>query len=162
MPTPRGLSQAPTSFIGSWCLDIHRLPLVACQNHYKDARVHYAVLKIRAGSPIRTHRVPSRGWSFDANRSRPYVRAGLSAGAAMSMRFWPSGPIPQDPTARLGISLENLHVPRRSSTGFDSLVRYLMVNVPHSKAPSPRDICSRNDEWTLIRRRVPKCSLERR
>ncbi len=31
MPTPRGLSQAPTSFIGSWCLDIHRLPLVACQ-----------------------------------------------------------------------------------------------------------------------------------
>src|SRR3954454_12073143 len=30
LPTPRGLSQAPTSFIGSWCQDIHRLPLVAC------------------------------------------------------------------------------------------------------------------------------------
>jgi len=32
LPTPRGLSQAPTSFIGSWYLDIHRLPLVACHN----------------------------------------------------------------------------------------------------------------------------------
>jgi hypothetical protein len=30
LPTPRGLSQAPTSFIGSWYQDIHRLPLVAC------------------------------------------------------------------------------------------------------------------------------------
>ena len=27
LPTPRGLSQAPTSFIGSWCLGIHRAPL---------------------------------------------------------------------------------------------------------------------------------------
>ena len=34
LPTPRGLSQAPTSFIGSWYQDIHRLPLVAC--HYKN------------------------------------------------------------------------------------------------------------------------------
>ena len=27
LPAPRGLSQAPTSFIGSWCQDIHRMPL---------------------------------------------------------------------------------------------------------------------------------------
>src|SRR5919206_4356522 len=27
MPTTRGLSQAPTSFIGSWCQGIHRVPL---------------------------------------------------------------------------------------------------------------------------------------
>ena len=27
LPTPRGLSQAPTSFIGSWCQGIHRMPL---------------------------------------------------------------------------------------------------------------------------------------
>ena len=31
LPTPRGLSQVTTSFIGSWCQGIHRLPLVACQ-----------------------------------------------------------------------------------------------------------------------------------
>ena len=41
LPTPRGLSQAPTSFIGSWYQDIHRLPLVAChktlnKNCYKE------------------------------------------------------------------------------------------------------------------------------
>ena len=27
LPTPRGLSQAPTSFFGSWCQGIHRVPL---------------------------------------------------------------------------------------------------------------------------------------
>jgi hypothetical protein len=31
LPTPQGLSQAPTSFIGSWCQGIHHVPLVACQ-----------------------------------------------------------------------------------------------------------------------------------
>jgi hypothetical protein len=53
LSTPRGFSQTPTSFIGSRCQGIHHVPLVAChflksQNCYKDARVHYAVLKVRA------------------------------------------------------------------------------------------------------------------
>jgi hypothetical protein len=57
LPAPRGLSQAPTSFIGSWCQDIHRMLLKTWLNHTSagprkqdpeiDARVHYAVLKIR-------------------------------------------------------------------------------------------------------------------
>ena len=47
LPAPRGLSQVTTSFIGSWCQGIHRLPLVACC-YYKDARVHCEVLNIRA------------------------------------------------------------------------------------------------------------------
>jgi hypothetical protein len=29
LPAPRGFSQAPTSFIGSWCQGIHHAPLVA-------------------------------------------------------------------------------------------------------------------------------------
>ena len=49
LPAPRGLSQVTTSFIGSWCLGIHRLLLVACC-YYKDARVHCEVLNIRAVS----------------------------------------------------------------------------------------------------------------
>jgi len=49
LPAPRGLSQVTTSFIGSWCLGIHRLPLVACCTT-KDARVHCEVLNIRAVS----------------------------------------------------------------------------------------------------------------
>jgi hypothetical protein len=28
LPTPRGFSQAPTSFFGSWCQGIHRAPLL--------------------------------------------------------------------------------------------------------------------------------------
>ena len=31
LPTPRGLSQAPTSFIGSWCQGIHHVPFIACR-----------------------------------------------------------------------------------------------------------------------------------
>ena len=31
LPTPQGLSQAPTSFIGSRCQGIHHVPLTACQ-----------------------------------------------------------------------------------------------------------------------------------
>ena len=60
LPAPRGLSQAPTSFIGSWCQGIHRMPLqtytypqldnhpenrAAIRRTLKDARVHYTVLK---------------------------------------------------------------------------------------------------------------------
>jgi hypothetical protein len=50
LPTPQGLSQAPTSFIGSRCQGIHHAPFIACltnqqNNHYKDARVHYPDLK---------------------------------------------------------------------------------------------------------------------
>ena len=33
LPAPRGLSQAPTSFIGSWCQDIHRVPLKTYDTH---------------------------------------------------------------------------------------------------------------------------------
>ena len=33
LPAPRGLSQVTTSFIGSWCLGIHRSHLVACQKN---------------------------------------------------------------------------------------------------------------------------------
>src|SRR6185369_2478415 len=31
LPTSRGLSQAPTSFFGSWCQGIHRVPLSTWQ-----------------------------------------------------------------------------------------------------------------------------------
>ena len=34
LAAPRGLSQPPTSFIGSWCQGIHHVPLVACQTKH--------------------------------------------------------------------------------------------------------------------------------
>ena len=47
LSTPRGLSQIPTSFFGSWCQGIHRVPLKTWLQ-IKDARVHCVVLNIRA------------------------------------------------------------------------------------------------------------------
>jgi hypothetical protein len=60
LPAPRGLSQVTTSFIGSWCLGIHRLPLVACC-YYKDARVHCEVLNIRAVTRSRRQEATGSG-----------------------------------------------------------------------------------------------------
>jgi hypothetical protein len=35
LAAPRGLSQPPTSFIGSWCQGIHRAPLLTCYTNLK-------------------------------------------------------------------------------------------------------------------------------
>ena len=79
LTAPRGLSQPPTSFIGSWCPGIHRVPLTTWPHknptHHprkemlcgptrtlrtnkesKDARVHCAVLNVR---PDTDHRHPT-------------------------------------------------------------------------------------------------------
>jgi hypothetical protein len=42
LPTPRGLSQAPTSFIGSWCQGIHRAPLKTCHRLQRCSRPLYS------------------------------------------------------------------------------------------------------------------------
>ena len=89
LPAPRGLSQVTTSFIGSWCLGIHRLPLVACC-YYKDARVHCEVLNIRAVT--RTRRQKGDGLRSAEDRL-------------------PTQPKLQDPTACLGVVSYLLDVP---------------------------------------------------
>ena len=54
LTAPRGLSQPPTSFIGSWCQGIHRTLFIT---YNKDARVHCAVLKQHTtGETKRRHR----------------------------------------------------------------------------------------------------------
>src|SRR5690348_13769881 len=82
LPTPRGLSQAPTSFIGSWCQGIHRAPL-STWRLLIDARVHCAVLKIRA-APRQNPPHPRRAVTVRANRNPGQT---------------PGRPFPQDPTA---------------------------------------------------------------
>ena len=47
---PLGLSQSPTSFIGSRCQGIHRVPLSTCR---RDARARYGVLKDRRTRTVR-------------------------------------------------------------------------------------------------------------
>jgi hypothetical protein len=63
LPTPRGLSQAPTSFFGSWCQGIHRVPLLTWQlqmmlastmQFSRYGRSRSAHLRIRGGAiPVR-------------------------------------------------------------------------------------------------------------
>jgi hypothetical protein len=64
LSTPPGLSQIPTSFIGSRCQGIHRVPLQTSPqtNQLQDARVHYAVPKQQPGlPPPRTHQAHGTG-----------------------------------------------------------------------------------------------------
>jgi hypothetical protein len=82
LPAPRGLSQVTTSFVGSWCQGIHRLPLVACC-YYKDARVHCEVLKMRAVTGRRGERRSPVRW-----RSVAYCDRNLRT----QQRAWASAP----------------------------------------------------------------------
>ncbi len=70
LPAPRGLSQVTTSFVGSWCQGIHRLPLVACC-YYKDARVHCEVLKMRAAPGRRLRRRTPVRWKASCYATEP-------------------------------------------------------------------------------------------
>ncbi len=117
LPAPRGLSQVTTSFIGSWCLGIHRLPLVACC-YYKDARVHCEVLNIRAGARSAGPEGPAAP-----------VRAEVGHEATET-----SGPnsVPRSRRPSQGVPLlldEQVVLTRENRPD-------LMVNVPHSGASS--------------------------
>jgi hypothetical protein len=83
LPTNRGLSQAPTSFIGSWCQGIHRVPLSTWQ------------LQMMLASTVQFSRY---------GRSRPCDAlggegTGPGRGAAFGIVTMPWRPFPQDPTA---------------------------------------------------------------
>jgi hypothetical protein len=86
LPTPRGLSQAPTSFIGSWCQGIHRMPLKTWLQISKmlASTVQFSSYG-RSRSPSR-RLATAGGWFV---RGTGPVRSG-------------SCPLPQDPTARRG------------------------------------------------------------
>ncbi len=128
LPAPRGLSQVTTSFIGSWCLGIHRLPLVACC-YYKDARVHCEVLNIRAGARPAGHQADGTGPRKEVVARRPK---------------------PQDPTACRGRGgpPEMFHSCMTQVVLTRENRPDLMVNVPHPVPARPRAIVSEPSLWT--------------
>jgi hypothetical protein len=94
LPTPRGFSQAPTSFIGFWCQGIHRVPLVTCLGLHT---------KIRCSRPL----CSSQGTGGNRSRARrvPRCRGRSTRDGPLRFVLCPQreqGPIPQDPTACLG------------------------------------------------------------
>ena len=61
LPTPRGLSQAPTSFIGSWCQGIHHVPFIACLNNVKTTQLQRPLppTPIKGGQHKKSHKTPT-------------------------------------------------------------------------------------------------------
>jgi hypothetical protein len=84
LSTPRGLSQIPTSFIGSWCQGIHHVLLKTWPQQNKDARVHYTILKQHtrkhtpptkaAHAPSGPNNVPTPTPDTNPQRSNPQPR----------------------------------------------------------------------------------------
>ena len=140
------VANSPGLIAGSYVL--HRLlvprhPPIALSslshnNNYKDARVHYTVLKIRAGTPATTTTCigrtlnPGKTHPVQENLTNGLVKTGPShtpTPATRSARNMTAsvesdpekpiqepleiqGPIPQDPTARLDDPLDSTCVPR--------------------------------------------------
>ena len=77
LPTNRGLSQAPTSFIGSWCQGIHRVPLLTWQLQMMLASTVQFSRYGRSRSPAALRAEEERSW----------------------LRLVAKRPFPQDPTA---------------------------------------------------------------
>ena len=75
LTAPRGLSQPPTSFIGSWCQGIHRTLL---NTYNKDARVHCAVLKQHTNrKPVQTPDQPEPKFPLRYDLRFPLVVSSL-------------------------------------------------------------------------------------
>jgi hypothetical protein len=121
LAAPRGLTQPPTSFIGSWCPGIHRVPLTTwphkntaqpgarkdtdraalqlCKNtENEDARVHCAVLNQQPGNrpPDPAKPQPPTGELRGTRPDRP-----CRASDPPARRSDADDPLSQDPTACL-------------------------------------------------------------
>ena len=97
LPAPRGLSQAPASFIGSWYQGIHRVPLKTWHNkkHYKYAEEPPAP-KGKGAPGIRCSRPLCSSQETDSTTAA--TPQGETA-AACNQRKPGRSPLPQDPTA---------------------------------------------------------------
>ncbi len=78
LTAPRGLTQPPTSFIGSWCQGIHRVLLHTYNTKIKDARVHCPVLKQHTHPPARHTAQPTP----HNTRNQPHDTTDGPAGAS--------------------------------------------------------------------------------
>ena len=92
LAAPRGLSQPPTSFIGSWCQGIHRAPLLTWPQ--------------RCSRPL----CSSQGTGGPGRLDRR-VRPAPGCGPPFGGRRAEGAPLPQDPTACLRPPEPRPHVP---------------------------------------------------
>ena len=130
LPAPLGLSQVTTSFFGSWCQGIHRSHLVACQNFYKDARVHCEVLKIRAETQNIDQ--PQRAATSLDRRKNGHQKATESSGPnSVLEHHTPTIHVPLPPAKARGLYLH----PIRMSQLEKSMFHYPVPAQPTTNVP---------------------------
>ena len=175
LAAPRGLSQPPTSFIGSWCQGIHRAPLLTwpqrcsrplCSSQatggpglhplpaplpqMRDSEWFSVDRSIRDGAPVRSALAScSYGGSVSPRSGSHFEKCGPAPSGPNSVLRPPppeTRSVPTGKPAVLGVRLER-----------DGL----LVSVPPLSDP-PRERMSRAWVWTEPVNGPARCSLERR
>ena len=165
LTAPRGLSQPPTSFIGSWCQGIHRAPLLTWPqsilmlastvqfSRYGRCRPGPVAYR-RTGRPTRICPTPPRRRLSLSERRAP----------AGSPKVQASSPVPQDPTACRG---RPSAFPSRSCCTSAAVLddgavgACQLVNVP-PLSDHLRTECPGHGSGRPAREPIARCSLERR
>ena len=128
LPTPRGLSQAPTSFIGSWCQGIHRVPL---QTWPQSTKMLASTVQFSSyGRTPSPHPAPTCAPAQRFDRGDGPRRANEQR------------PFPQDPTACPG------HQPRRRTRSPPHPPRGAAVLASTARTRRPTSRCSTHEHRT--------------
>ena len=96
LPAPRGISQAPTSFIGSWYQGIHRVPLKTWLHNSLQIRRGPPPSKKTRGPGIRCSRPLCSSQETDSTTGRHPANGETAAACTEDPG---ASPLPQDPTA---------------------------------------------------------------
>ena len=123
LPTPRGISQAPASFIGSWCQGIHRVPLKTWHN-----KITHCFIR-------RNRRCSRPLCSSQETDSNPGHHPKTAAAACKRKH-----PFPQDPTACPAPS------PRRPRSADPANGARVLDRRQPERQPNSR--CSTRKQWT--------------
>src|SRR3954447_1661112 len=96
LPAPRGLSQAPTSFIGSWCQGIHRVPLKTCHRKLKMLASTMQFSSYERNPPPNPAPTPTHPDTIRTAREAVHRGSGPESN---DTHHKDRRPFPQDPTA---------------------------------------------------------------
>ncbi len=142
LTAPRGLSQPPTSFIGSWCQDIHRVPLLTWPQRCSRP---LCSSQGAGGHPAQTRRLPRAARRYDVNRSQsatkpPSCQSKPGAEPQSPLRVTRTHPVPQDPTAcqTPGHPTSSSRLPEGSCTRRGHAASGQLVSVPPLSSTSAR------------------------
>ena len=123
LTAPRGLSQPPTSFIGSWCQGIHRVPLTTWPHKKSHPPPPEGIESGPTRTLVQSQKMLASTVQFSTYDQTPVTRPRRTQPAPQDSRWYemqtgpdtkdghpvhPGGPLPQDPTACLR---PTLHAP---------------------------------------------------